>query len=361
MNHDILFMQRALELARKAQGFTYPNPMVGAVIVKNKKIIAEGFHHQAGSFHAEFIALKQAQNRAQGATLYLNLEPCNHFGKTPPCVDKIITAGIKRVVVATIDPNPLMRGKSLKKLKQAGIKITLGVGAQEARKLNEVFFKNMHKQLPFVAAKCAQSLDGKIATHTGESKWITSLAARNYSRHLRDRYDSVLVGINTVVNDDPQLNGINKTPFKIVIDPHLKIALTSKLIKHYNKKLIIVASQKKSVRKTKLPLALNVIFVKEKNNRLDLRDMLVKLYSLGVCSVFVEGGSNTLGGFFDAGLVDKMYFFIAPKIIGGKQALTSIGGTGAVSPYKSFYLQDRELEFVGEDLLISGYPLKLRP
>jgi diaminohydroxyphosphoribosylaminopyrimidine deaminase/5-amino-6-(5-phosphoribosylamino)uracil reductase len=356
LNKDIYFIKETFKLARKAEGCTSPNPLVGAIIVKNNRIIARGYHKRAGLPHAEIEAIRKAKEDLKGATLYVNLEPCSHFGKTPPCVDDIIRSGIKRVVIATYDPNPIVGGKSVKKLRMRGIKVKVGLLRAEAERLNEVFFKNVSQGAPFVVAKVAQSLDGKIATRKGESKWITSKEAREFSKSLRDKYDAVLVGINTVVKDNPDLNGIKKVPFKIVIDPHLRISPHSNLVKKYSGKLIVFASLK-SIKQVKKGLrGVRVFFLKGRGGHFSLKALLKVLYKLGITSVFVEGGAFTLGRFFDERLVDKAYFFISPLIIGGLGALTSIGAKGYSQIKECPYLREVNLLTFKKDILISGYP-----
>jgi len=353
MYSDEYFMKRALDLAKKAQGMTSPNPMVGAVVVKDGKVVGEGYHKKAGMPHAESLAIDAAGKNARGSDLYVNLEPCCHTGRTGPCADKIIASGIKKVVAATKDPNPLMCGKSLKKLGKAGVKTSCGTCCRESRKLNEVFFKNMQKKLPFVAAKFAQSLDGKIATRLNVSQWITSLAARNKAKELRDLYDCVVVGVNTANKDNPSLNGLTKKPLKAVIDPKLAIKPSLKLIRENGKNLFILTSLKNKNKRSKLFDKATVLFAKEKNGSLDLLDLLEQLYARKVCSLFVEGGAQTLGLFFDAGLVDKVYAFIAPQIIGGKDALSAVGAGGVAKPGK-INLKSMRVEMVGPDILVSG-------
>lgn len=355
MESDVYFMNRALELAKKAEGQTSPNPIVGAIIVKKGKVIGQGYHKKAGSEHAEINAFNNAKESIEGATLYVSLEPCCHFGQTPPCVDKIIKEKIARVVIAVCDPNPLVNGKSVKKLRLAGVKVKVGVCENQAQKINEVFFLNMKEKRPFVAAKVAQSLDGKIATSTGKSKWITSLAARRYAKKLRDKYGAVLVGVNTVVKDNPQLNGIKNTSYKIVIDPQLRIPKKSYLVKKSNQQLVIVTSEKNKDKSLLLPKPIKFVFVESGKKGLSLKEALKKLYLLGVSSVFVEGGADTLGRFFDAQLVDKFYCFVAPKILGGKNALTSIGGQGVSNVNKSVALKDVKLNQIGQDFLVESY------
>ena len=349
-------MRRALRLARKAQGNTSPNPMVGALLVKGSAIVAQGYHKKAGLAHAEIVALTHAPRNIKGSTLYVNLEPCCHFGRTPPCVDEIIKSGIRRVVVATVDPNPIVSGRSLKKLRGEGIKVTCGVLAAHARRLNEIFFKNMRTNLPFVAAKAAQSLDGKIATFTGESKWITCPLSRTHARRLRDEYDCVLVGLTTVLKDNPHLNGLKKIPYKVVLDPLLEIPAHCNILKETAQRVIIFASHGARHKKTKIPGQARIFFVNERHGNLALGEILRKLYSLGICSVFVEGGSYTLGSFLQARLIDKMYLFIAPKIIGGAGALASFGAQGFPRLAQAPAVREASITRIGQDFLITGYP-----
>lgn len=357
MQEDACFIKKTLSLARRARGFTAPNPLVGALIVKNKKIIASGYHHRAGLPHAEIEAIRRSKENIRGATLYVNLEPCCHFGRTPPCVDEIIKHGIKRVVIATLDPNPCVHGKSVRKLKQAGIKVDVGICAHEACRLNEVFFTNMQKQKPFVVAKFAQSVDGKIATHTGISQWITSEKSREFARYLRDQYDCVLVGVNTVVQDNPRLDGVKKIPFKVIVDPHMRIPRDSFLMRQRRQHLILLVSQRYYNKQRRVPEGLKILYVKETQHGFSAKDILKCLYENGITSVFVEGGAYTLGKFFDEQCVDKTYIFISPKIIGGDKSLSAIGARGVSSPDCAPYLNDMTIRRLGNDVFITGYPV----
>ncbi len=352
--NDIFFLKQAFQIAKKAEGFTSPNPLVGALIVKNDKIISQGYHKKAGLAHAEIEAIRKAKQNLKGSTLYINLEPCCHFGKTPPCVDEVIKSGIRRAVISTVDPNPKVCNNSIRKMKQAGIKVRLGLLRKEAEKLNEVFFKNMKENRPFVVAKLAQTLDGKIAASSGISKWITSGCSRKFAKGLRDKYDSVVVGINTVLKDNPKLNGLRKIPYKVVIDPDLRINKNIFIVKHNPGKLIVFISKKN--KSNKVIKGARIIPIKERKGRLDLNSMLLELFRLGITSCFVEGGSQTLGNFLDAKLIDKMHFFISPKILGGKYALTSIGAEGYESLDKCPYLKEPEIKKIGPDILVTGYP-----
>jgi len=356
MSRDFEYIRETFKLAQKAEGCTSPNPLVGALIVKDNKIVSKGYHKRSGSFHAEIEAINKAKIDLTDSTLYVNLEPCCHFGKTFPCVDKIIERKIKKVVISTIDPNPRVNGKSIRKLKKAGVKVKLGVLAEEAKKLNEVFFKNMQLNRPFVAAKVAQSLDGKIATVKGQSKWVTNVESRRYSRSLRDRYDCVLIGGNTFKLDNPSLNGIKKIPYKVVVSTELKIPSDSWILRKTPEKLIIFTSCKNKKILSKISCRSRVFFLKEKKGQLSLKQILKILYKIGVCSVFIEGGANIFGNFFSEKLIDKIYFFIAPKIIGGNRALSSVGGNGF--SYLNLCPDIRKLEItnIKEDIFITGYP-----
>lgn len=354
---DRYAMARALSLAAKREGFTSPNPLVGAVIVKGKKIIAEGYHKQCGLAHAEIEAIKNSSLKSfKETTLYVTLEPCTHYGRTPPCLEAIIRRKFRRAVIATPDPNPLVNGKSIRKLRKAGIRVSLGVLAQEARKLNEVFFKNMRHKAPYVVVKAAQSLDGKIATSTGHSQWITDDESRVSAKSLRDKYDCILIGVNTVIKDDPHLEGLKKIPLRVIIDPQLKIPAHSYILQRHPQQVVIFASYNNKATKRHLPASVKVFFVKEKKGWLSLKEVLAILFKMGIMSVFVEGGSETIGRFFDERLVDKVYFFIAPKIIGGKTALSSVGAEGVQRLKEAPRLKELTVTKLKHDIVISGYP-----
>ncbi|MBI5415190.1 MAG: bifunctional diaminohydroxyphosphoribosylaminopyrimidine deaminase/5-amino-6-(5-phosphoribosylamino)uracil reductase RibD, partial [Candidatus Omnitrophica bacterium] len=276
---DNYFMHLALDLAVKGKGDTSPNPMVGAVIVKGNRVIAAGWHKRCGSDHAEVIALKKAGRRARGAKLYVTLEPCSHYGRTPPCVDQIIQSGIREVVTGMVDPNPLTRGKSIAKLRRVGVKVKVGILRREAGRLNEIFIKYMRGRMPFVAAKCAQTLDGKIATAAGESKWITSLKTRDHARRVRDEFDAICVGVNTVLKDDPRLNGARKTKRlkKIVLDSSLKTPLAARLFKGVRSlDCVIAVTRKASPAKIKQfqNKGARVIICPAKDGHVDLKCLL---------------------------------------------------------------------------------------
>lgn len=324
-------MQKALRLAKKGLSWTFPNPMVGAVIVKNGKVVGEGYHHKIGEPHAEIEAMHTSPN-LKGATLYVNLEPCSHYGKTPPCVVAIIKAGIKRVVCCTLDPNPKVAGKGIEKLKQAGIEVTVGVLEKEAQKLNEAFFTFHTKKRPYVAIKFAASLDGKIATRTGDSKWITNEKAREFARRLRGEYQAILVGINTVSKDDPNLGtrikGL-KDPIRIILDPNTKIPKNAQVLRDRN--VIII------------------------NEQITISNLLEILKEKEIISVLVEGGGRTIGNFVDEGLVDKVYAFHAPILIGGEKSVSSVSGVGFGTIKEALRLKDIEFKKFDDTMLTMGY------
>ena len=359
MTIDESFMTEAINLAKKGISWTNPNPLVGAVIVKNGKVIGQGFHRKYGLPHAETEAITYTRPRLaslEGATLYVNLEPCNHFGKTPPCTEAIIQSGIKRVVCATIDPNPKVSGKGIEKLKGENIEVEVGVLAEEARLLNETFFTYHTKKRPFIALKFAQSLDGKIATKTGDSKWITNQKARDYARKLRSQYQAILVGINTVLKDDPHL-GVRipgkKDPMRIILDSYLKIPLKAQVLRDNN--VIIATTEKSDREKLKELQKKNILVIILEGEKIPLPKLIKKLYELNIISVLVEGGSEVLGSFIDEKLVDKVYAFIAPIIIGGKQAKTSISGLGVLDIEDAAKFRNLSIKKFDDNYLFTGY------
>jgi len=354
------YMKEALKLALKAKGSTSPNPMVGALVVKNNRIVGKGYHEQAGLAHAEIVALKGAKEQAKGATLYITLEPCSHFGRIPPCVNMIIENKIRQVIVGMLDPNPLNNGRGVEILRKHGIKVKVGFLEAELRKVNEVFIKYITKRVPFVTVKVAQSLDGKIATRTGDSKWITSDQSRVYAHRLRQDYDAIMVGVNTVLRDDPRLNAwfSKKNPVKIIIDSQLSTPADANIFLG-DAKVIIVTLPVKSGQETEnrsiLGKKAKILEVKEKSGQINLRDMLKKLARLEITNILIEGGGTLNGSFFDEGLVDKVQFFISPRIIGGKDAISSIMGNGISRIDRSLRLKEVSSRRIGDDFLIEGY------
>jgi diaminohydroxyphosphoribosylaminopyrimidine deaminase/5-amino-6-(5-phosphoribosylamino)uracil reductase len=354
------FMAFAMKLALKAQGLTSPNPLVGAVVVKNSKIIGRGYHQRAGLPHAEVIALDEAGPRGRGATLYVTLEPCVHFGRTPPCIDRIIKSQIKEVYVGMTDPNPLNNGKGIEVLRQHKIKVGVGFLEEKLRRMNEPFVKYITKKLPYLTVKVAQSLDGKIATGTGDSKWITSDKSRAYAHRLRKNYDAVVVGVNTVLRDNPQLDAwfSKKQPVKIVVDSQLSVPSDANVFSK-NSKVILVTLPSKPGQETEnrkiLSVKAKILEVKENDGQVNLKDMLRKLAQLEIANILVEGGGTLIGSLFDEGLVDKIIFFISPKIIGGKNAIGSVMGKGIARVDKALKLKGVSLRRLGEDILVEGY------
>lgn len=352
---DEVFMNRALELAKRGDGFVSPNPMVGAVIVKKDRIIAEGFHNKFGGAHAEIETLKIAKKKGislNGSILYVNLEPCVHENKkTPPCVPAIIKSGISRVVIGMKDPNPRVVGQGIAVLRKAGIKVECGILKSSAPGLNEKYVKWITTGMPFVGMKVAMSLDGKIATKTGDSGWITGEASRAFVKKLRDSYDAILVGIGTVLRDNPILAGKTREPLRIILDSTLRIPTAARVLRNTN--VFIVTTKKASTAKIALFKKRGVplkIFPK----KIILAPLLRFLGKQNISSVLVEGGSEVFGSFIDQRLVDKFYWFVAPKIIGGRKAKTAVAGGGVRLLSHALYLKDYAMRKVDEDIMIEG-------
>ncbi|MDD5432169.1 MAG: bifunctional diaminohydroxyphosphoribosylaminopyrimidine deaminase/5-amino-6-(5-phosphoribosylamino)uracil reductase RibD [Candidatus Omnitrophica bacterium] len=354
------YMNLALKLALKGKGRTSPNPMVGAVVVKDGKIIGRGFHARAGLAHAEIVALDEAGEKAKGATLYVTLEPCAHFGRTPPCVDRIIASQVKEVIIGMVDPNPVNNSKGLNILKQHHIKVEVGFLEDKIKKLNESFIKYITKRMPLVTVKIAQSLDGRIATKTGESKWITSDKSRAFAHRRRKDFDAIMVGVNTVLRDNPSLDAwfSDKHPIKIIIDSQLSTPENS-IIFSNNRQVIIVTLPAKPGQETENRKILSqkamILEVKEKDGQINLKSMLKRLAQLGITNILVEGGGTLIGSLFDEHLVDKIMFFVSPKIIGGKEAISSVMGSGISRIDKAIKLKELTLKRLSDDLLIEGY------
>ncbi len=360
MRDDKHWMKRALRLAEKGRGRTSPNPMVGAVLVRNGRVIGEGYHAKAGTDHAEIIALRRAGEKAKAATLYLNLEPCTHYGKTPPCVPAVIEAKVKRVVIGMKDPNPLVRGGGFASLKRAGLNVEVGILEEECRRLNEAFCKYILKKEPFVILKVAATLDGKIATREGNSKWISGEASRHFVHRVRDQVDGVVVGIGTVLKDDPQLTARIKKgrdPYRIILDSRLRIPEEAQVIGDSSSKTIIATTELADRDKTKRleKKGVQILILNSKKGKVDLRNCLSKLGELGIMSLLVEGGSQVNGSFLDEGLIDKILFFFSPKLIGDREALGIFAGTGKATLKESMPLNELRVRRIGEDILVEGY------
>ncbi|HTP04989.1 MAG TPA: bifunctional diaminohydroxyphosphoribosylaminopyrimidine deaminase/5-amino-6-(5-phosphoribosylamino)uracil reductase RibD [Nitrospirota bacterium] len=359
---DEKYMGMALRLAEKARGRTSPNPMVGAVVVKNGHVVGRGYHRKAGEPHAEAIALKKAGPAAKSGTLYVTLEPCSHTNKrTPPCTPLVVQSGVKRVVIAMIDPNPHVSGGGISTIRKSGIKLVTGVLEAEARKLNEAFIKHVTTRTPFVTLKIAQTLDGKIATASGESKWITSEEAREEGRRLRDINDAILVGVNTILRDDPSLTTRipgGRDPIRVIVDSTLRMPLNAKVLiqKSQAKTMVATLSNVPESKIKKLQdIGAEVLTTKSVLGRVDLQDIMKKLGQKDIMSVLIEGGAEVNASALKSSIVDKIVMFIAPTIMTGKDSLCSIGG---ISPKKlghAIKLHNVTSRFVGQDLMIEAY------
>lgn len=360
LSYDEKYMRLAMQLAGNAIGRTSPNPLVGAVIVKDNRVVGCGWHRKAGTPHAEVHALNQAGELAQGADVYVTLEPCAHYGKTPPCAKALVEAKVKNVYGGLLDVNPKVAGKGFKILEDAGIHVEYGFLQDELRKQNEVFFKWIEHKKPFIVLKAAMTLDGKIATATGQSKWITNETSRAYGYKLRDIYDGIMVGINTVIEDNPMLTARvdgGKNPIRIVVDSSLRIDINANVVQDKSAKTIVATTDKADKDKIlKLQAQdVDVIVVdKDKNDKVDIEKLLDILGQQNICSILVEGGATLSGSFVAKKLVDKVYFFIAPKIIGGKEAKTPVAGTGILNLQEALTLKDIQIEKLEEDILIIG-------
>lgn len=350
------WMRLALGLAAQGRFAVSPNPMVGACVVKNDRLISAGFHRKFGGAHAEIEALRAAGQDARGASLYVTLEPCSSWGKTPPCVPAVIESGVKEVLIASLDPNPAHQGEGVKRLKKAGLRVVSGVLAAEAEKQNAAFFKWMKTGLPYVTLKMAQTFDGKIATRAGRSRWITSPAARKFVHELRAGQDAVLVGKNTLLADDPFLNPRMKTPHKdpakpwrIAIDPLLQTPQNARIFQGDQQTLLAVSEKTLAQAKPGKKSRLCLIGVPEKNGKLDLKSLLKTLGSLGVSKILAEGGGETAWSLIEQGLVDKAYWIMASKIFGGRNAKTSVEGPGVKKPDQAFGCKVLDAWTLGED------------
>jgi len=365
------YMDRALSLARLAMGYTSPNPAVGAVIVKEGVVVGRGYTQPAGSDHAEAIALNQAGDNAKGATMYVTLEPCCHYGRTPPCTHAIINAGISEVYISLIDPNPLVSGHGIRELNEAGIKTYIGVYQEEAYKINEAYIKFITTGLPFVITKFAMSLDGKIATKTGCSKWISNEDARKYVHVLRHTADAIMVGVNTVIADNPRLTargccgkgGETKTqPLRLIVDSNGRTPLDAQLFKQPGETLLAVVKPFDIEKKNNFAqIGVEVLELPGGEGLVDLEELFKVLGKRGIVTVLVEGGSKLLGYLFDHCLVDKVLVFIAPIIIGGIEAKTAVGGNGVDSVVDALCLNHVNIMNFGDNILVSGYVEKGSP
>ena len=328
MSNDGIYMRLAIKLAKKAEGRTSPNPIVGAVIVKNERIIGKGYHKRCGLPHAEINALRKAGLKAKGATLYVTLEPCDHYGRTPPCTDAIIASGIKKVVIAAKDPNPINNGRGIKKLRQSGVRVESGILAQAACAMNKPYIKFITKGLPYITVKVAQSLDGKIATRTGDSKWISAEDSRRYVHSLRGKVDAVMVGAKTVLKDDPTLlsnSSKDKQPVRIIVAGKSRIPRNAKIFSTIDRSPVIV-----------------------------VKSLFEALNQKNIMHILVEGGGELIASLFEKNLVDKLLIFIAPKIIGGISAKTAVEGRGVAYIKDSVNFKKMSVRRFKKDILIEA-------
>lgn len=362
LNEHDGFMARAIELAEMGRGMTSPNPMVGAVIVSEGRAIGEGYHRRAGGPHAEIEALDSATGDVHGSTMYVSLEPCVHQGRTPPCVDRIIDAGIKRVVVAMEDPNPLVCGKGLRTLQENGVETVVGVGSDRARRMNEAYVKWVATGLPFVTVKMAMSMDGKSATRSGDSRWISSEESRREVHVLRSQSDAVMVGVGTVLDDDPRLTvrmGLKdaKNPLRVVVDSSARTPVDSR-VADTSEAATIIAVTSNAVPERLERYREREIEVLEAGcaERVDLEALLQELARRGVSALMVEGGPQLVASLLEEGLVDKIVVYVAPVIIGGREAPGIVGGRGADTVDGSMKVEVDHFERIGTDLKIIAYP-----
>jgi diaminohydroxyphosphoribosylaminopyrimidine deaminase/5-amino-6-(5-phosphoribosylamino)uracil reductase len=364
---DKRFMQMALDLAKKGEGFTSPNPMVGAVIVKDGKVVGKGYHKAAGEAHAEVNAIDDAGALAKNATLYVTLEPCNHTGRTPPCTEKIITSGIHRVVSAMNDPNPGVKGGGLDYLKNYGINVSVGTCEKQAKRLNEIFIKYVGTKRPFTIVKCAATLDGRIATKTGDSRWVTGEESRQFVHQLRHAVDAIMVGINTVEKDNPSLTTRLTTPPKnlkqldparIILDTHLRISEKAKLLRldSDSDTILITGPLVSKDKKTRLEKkGVKIIESPVSNGLIDLDRLMDLLGSLEITSLLIEGGSRVFASALSAGIVDKVLFFYAPKILGGDDGIPICKGPGVDLMDNCIPVRDIRVMRFGDDIMVEGY------
>ena len=357
---DRKYMARALQLALRGAGHTRPNPMVGAVLVKDGRIIGEGWHKQYGGPHAEVNAFASATEDPEGATLYVSLEPCSHYGKTPPCADLIIRKKVARVVAALEDPNPLVSGRGFRKLRANGIRVTVGVLAEEARHINDVFLTYVTRKRPFVLYKAAMSLDGKIACHTGESQWISSEKSREEVQRLRGILSGIMVGAGTVIADNPRLTcrmEEYENPARIIVDGKLRVPLESRIFHEPGRNILLTTSEASPEKKKALEnLGVELIEAdSEEPGKVDLKSAMLALGIKGIDGILLEGGPTLAASALEAGIIDAVRFYIAQKIIGGREAPSPFAGTGAAHMNEVVPLTDAVYGTSGDDLWIQAY------
>lgn len=353
---DESYIKLTLEIAKKGIGFVSPNPLVGCIIVKDNRIISAGYHQKYGENHAEINAIEKSTESVEGSTLYVNLEPCVHYGKTPPCVDKIIEKKINRVVIGTLDMNPLVSGKGVKKLIENGVEVKVGLLENECIDLNRFFFKYITKKIPYITLKIAQTIDGKIADLKGNSKWITSKHARRYVHLLRSKYDAVLIGSNTVRKDNPLLTvrfTEGRNPKRLILDTKLELNLNYKIF-NTEKNIYIITSKESEKKKRKIKslmdLGCKIIFVPSDNGKISLPNALKEIMKENIASILVEGGSQIFTSFIKQNLFDEMRLFMSPKLLG--KGLNVINDIGINSINKSLKLKINNFEKIGDDLVV---------
>jgi len=357
------FMELAMAMAKMGWGATNPNPLVGAVVVKDDHVIGRGYHRGPGEMHAEMEALCDLADEARGATLYVNLEPCCHYGKTPPCVSMIKEKGIAKVVAAMKDPNPKVNGKGFETLKQAGIEVFIGVLEEEAAKLNEIFVKYISSDLPFVIMKSAMTLDGKIACENGDSFWVSGEEARNEAQYLRRRVAAIMVGVNTVINDNPKLTvrvprEETRNPLRVVVDSTGKTPLDSYIVETAQQIPTIIATTElidDACERAMLDKGVVLLKLPSLHGKVDVKELLHNLHSMGLDSVLLEGGSSLNAACLEAGVIDKVMMYVAPKILGGINALTPVGGKGIDTMKGAIAVRSMTVRRIGEDICIEGY------
>ena len=357
-------MRQALSLAKLALGQSSPNPAVGAVVVKDGEIIGQGYTQPPGDGHAEIVALKQAGEKARGAIMYTTLEPCCHFGRTPPCTQAIVAAGISEVHLAILDPNPLVSGRGEEELTRENIKTCIGEHGDEARQINEAYIKHITTGLPFVTAKIAVSLDGKIATKDGDSAWISSTDSRRYVHYLRYTADAIMTGANTVIVDNPALTcryagkggEVRKQPIRIIVDGKGRTPPSARLFGETGKTLLVMADSIEAEKKDALiKVGAELLELSAVDGTIDLAELMKTLGERDITSIMVEGGGILLGSLFDQGLIDKVITFIAPLIIGGESAKTAVAGKGVEKVIDAIKLERTSVDNFSEDLMLSGY------
>ncbi len=357
--NDMECMRMALELAKKGCGFVNPNPMVGAVLLKEGRVIGTGYHGRYGGPHAERNALAGCEESPEGATLYVTLEPCCHYGKTPPCTEAILNAGIRRVVVGSFDPNPLVKGKGIRILREKGVEVTEGILKQECDRLNEVFFHFIQTGRPYVVMKYAMTMDGKTAAYTGDSKWITGDAARENVHKDRLRYSAIMVGIGTILADDPlltcRIEG-GRDPLRIICDTALRLPLTSRIVATANEVPTLIATSCRDLKAQQpyLKAGCRILSLEQADGHLDLSELMIKLGAEKIDSILLEGGGILNWSALKAGIVNRVQTYIAPKLFGGSDGKTPVAGPGVPHPADGFFLTNIEVKHLGEDILIES-------